>query len=73
RVSISLYKKGNNARIIIQDNGVGFELENLPEVHGFGLFRLKENAELLGGKFKIISNKGRGTKLDISLPCKENN
>ena len=73
RVSISLYKKGNYARIIIQDNGVGFELENLPEVHGFGLFRLKENAELLGGKFKIISNKGRGTKLDISLPWKEVN
>jgi len=73
RVSISLYKKGNYARIIIQDNGVGFELENLPEVHGFGLFRLKENAELLGGKFKIISNKGRGTKLNISLPWKEVN
>jgi signal transduction histidine kinase/ribosomal protein L22 len=73
RVSVSLYKKGNYARIIIQDNGVGFELENLPEVHGFGLFRLKENTELLGGKFKIISNKGRGTKLDISLPWKEIN
>ncbi len=73
RASVSLYKKGNITRIIIQDNGVGFELENLPYVHGFGLFRLKENTELLGGKFKIISNKGRGTKLDISLPWKEIN
>ena len=73
RASISLYKKGNNVRIIIQDNGIGFELENLPHVHGFGLFRMKENTELLGGKFKIISNKGRGTKLDIALPCEEKN
>ncbi len=73
RVSISLYKKGTNARIIIQDNGVGFEPENLSYMQGFGLFRLKENTELLGGKFEIISNKGRGTKLDISLPCKEKN
>jgi signal transduction histidine kinase len=71
RASVSLYKKGNYVRIIIQDNGVGFELENLPHVHGFGLFKLKENTELLGGKFKIISNKGRGTKFDITLPCEE--
>jgi len=69
RVSISLYKKDHNARIIIQDNGIGFDLDNQSFTSGFGLFRLKENAELLGGKFKIISKEGRGTKLDINLPC----
>ena len=69
RVSISLYKKDHNARIIIQDNGIGFDLDNQSFTSGFGLFKSKENAELLGGKFKIISKEGRGTKLDINLPC----
>jgi len=69
RVSISLYKKGNISRIIIKDNGIGFEPDSISLKDGFGLIRLKENTELLGGKFKIISKSGSGTKLNITLPC----
>lgn len=69
KVSISLQKKRDFARIIMKDNGTGFDVKSSYSSGGFGLFRLKENAELLGGKFKINSKKGRGTKLDITLPC----
>ncbi len=69
RASISFYKKENLARIIIKDNGIGFDPESPHLTRGLGLLRLKENTELLGGKFKINSKKGKGTKLNITLPC----
>ncbi len=62
--------------IIIFDNGVGFNAETVkisgPELTGgFGLFSMKERVALLEGDFKIVSEEGKGTKLNIVLPLND--
>ena len=70
RVSVSLDKKNEHLRIIIRDNGIGLDHEIFHFTSGFGLFRLKEKTELLGGKYRISSKKGKGTRVVIIFPCK---
>lgn len=68
RVNIAIRRENSHMRILIRDNGSGFDTGSLLPSSGFGLLRLKEMTELLGGKFKIISKKGRGVRLDMALP-----
>jgi signal transduction histidine kinase len=52
----------------ITDDGDGFDpLEPRPPPH-FGLTSMREQAESLGGEFKLRSAPGRGTALEILLP-----
>ncbi|HVP36242.1 MAG TPA: GAF domain-containing sensor histidine kinase [Terriglobales bacterium] len=71
RVSVSLDMKNEHLHIVVQDNGIGYEPANFHFTSGFGLFRLKEKTELLGGKFKIDSKRGEGTRVVIIFPCKK--
>jgi signal transduction histidine kinase len=71
RVNVSLDKKNEYLRIVIRDNGIGFNPEIFHFTSGFGLFRLKEKTELLGGKFGISSRRGKGTRVVIIFPCKD--
>lgn len=62
--------------IIIFDNGIGFNAETVkmtgPEfTGGFGLFSMKERVALLEGEFKIVSEEGKGTKINILLPLND--
>ncbi len=68
-------------RLAVEDNGVGFKVEEaLARQDSFGLSGMRERVALLGGSFEIKSypkngnvpldrrNKGRGTKVWITLP-----
>jgi signal transduction histidine kinase len=70
RVNVSLHKRNEHLHIVVQDNGIGLDPEIFHFTSGFGLFRLKEKTELLGGKFRISSKKGKGTRVVIIFPCK---
>lgn len=58
--------------IVIQDNGVGFDVEQTlartKDSAHFGLIGMRERVELLDGKMDIESGKGQGTKITISIP-----
>ncbi len=59
----------NRVKIMIADNGRGFDLENTKAKHsGFGLNGLQERVELLDGSFEIDSRPGDGTTILIVLP-----
>lgn len=68
REVVSLDQKGDNLRVIIQDNGIGFNPESSSFKEGYGLFELRETAKLLGGTAEIFAKVGEGTKLVITLP-----
>jgi signal transduction histidine kinase len=67
---ISLAKTDGEIRLALQDNGQGFDLEDLLSAdtvgRGFGLTSMKERAELSGGSFSIESNVGEGTTVRAS-------
>jgi two-component system NarL family sensor kinase len=59
-------------RLIVMDDGVGFDPGRLQaEVIGFGLAGIRERVESLGGEFQIESGPGRGTRLEIVIPARQ--
>jgi PAS domain S-box-containing protein len=71
-VRLSIGKKGDNIELTIQDNGMGFNLEEIlaqewPQ-RGLGLTSMRERAELSGGSFAIESTIGKGTTIKAAWP-----
>jgi signal transduction histidine kinase len=67
--SVLLEQRSKGIRVIIEDNGVGFD----PEAKAYspkslGLQGIRERIQLLGGKLTIESQPGQGTSLFIELP-----
>jgi PAS domain S-box-containing protein len=61
-------------RIIIEDDGAGFDEAKLniarDSARSFGLFNIRERLEYLGGRLKIRSEIGRGTRVTLFAPLK---
>ena len=53
--------------LTIQDNGIGFDMRSREASGHFGLVGMYERAELAGGKLKIESEKGKGTKVVLTI------
>ncbi len=65
----------NNLRLIVSDNGAGFDLNsviNQQDLGGFGLLNMKERVESFGGEIKIDSTPGEGTVVMATIPIKGN-
>jgi PAS domain S-box-containing protein len=54
--------------LTVSDQGPGFEMPTLGRTAGFGLLGIRERVELLGGRMKIRSAKGRGSTFLIAVP-----
>lgn len=72
--SVIIDRHSSNLRIIIEDNGVGFDPE-LVKVQGksLGLQGIRERAALFGGRLEIESAPTQGTSLYIELPLVSQN
>jgi signal transduction histidine kinase len=55
--------------LIIEDDGVGFDVEEQSHSHQrFGVTGMRERAMLLGGTFDIESRPGKGTTIAVRIP-----
>jgi PAS domain S-box-containing protein len=52
----------------VSDRGRGFDPQEIQAPTGFGLLSIRERVELLGGRMKIKSAKGRGATFQITVP-----
>jgi signal transduction histidine kinase len=50
------------------DDGRGFDPSNPHSGTSFGLKGMKERTESLGGQFRLTSERGRGTSVEVLLP-----
>jgi two-component system NarL family sensor kinase len=57
-------------RLEITDDGSGFDLDDLRDGHqeGFGLERMKDSVERLGGELLLRSRAESGTQVEVLLP-----
>jgi signal transduction histidine kinase/CheY-like chemotaxis protein len=55
-------------RVIVCDEGAGFDPVQLATTRGIGLFALRERLEMLGGQLEIESRSGHGTRVALSVP-----
>lgn len=70
-VNVHLDYQRKKARMIIRDNGKGFEMNNVHkggERVSLGLAGMQERALLLGGAVKVHSQPGYGTQVDAEIP-----
>jgi PAS domain S-box-containing protein len=67
RIVVSLVQRDDRLRIKIRDWGIGFEPERMAK-NRFGLPGIRERARLLGGRYRVKSQPGRGTLLFVEVP-----
>ena len=67
RVDIALRPTGRGVALSIRDDGVGFDPPQLPAGR-HGLAGMRERARLLGGRLRLESGAGRGTRLALGGP-----
>jgi len=60
-------ESNSHTTLIIQDDGIGFDARSKESTDHFGLIGMYERAELAGGKLKIESEKGNGTKVVLTI------
>jgi len=73
-VKVSISKVKDNIRVRVEDDGVGFDPIEVTSMAAkkaeFGLFSIRERLEQLEGLFEIDSRKGRGSKITMIAPLK---
>jgi len=73
-VNISVSSADGMLKLAVEDNGVGFKVEEaFARRESFGLSGMRERVALLGGRFRVESHpngtkRERGTKIRIELP-----
>lgn len=67
--SITITLSGNDSEIClsVSDNGVGFEQTGQDMPEHYGLINMQKRAEQLGGKFRLDSQPGQGTSVEVRL------
>jgi len=66
--SIQLNLFDDMLNIIIEDNGIGFDINTIKLKQGMGLQSIKTRIEHLEGSFEVDSKKGKGSTFIINLP-----
>jgi signal transduction histidine kinase len=68
-IVVSLGTNDGQARVTVEDNGVGFDpADPLVRTRRLGLTSMEERAEALGGKMRIKSKRGKGTRVQVEAP-----
>jgi len=74
RVRIELERDVREVRLLIEDDGHGFDTSThaKPGVGGgFGLKNIAERVRILGGRLKLDSKPGVGTRLEVAIPIRD--
>ena len=71
RAFIKIEDINGNIKILIYDNGIGFDLNLLDKKEGIGIKQIEARVQLMEGDFKIESMLDKGTQIEISIPTIE--
>jgi signal transduction histidine kinase len=69
-VNVQMSRDAGHVLLLVEDDGIGFSKTTLNhERPRFGLEGMRERVSMLGGKLRITSSKGKGTRLEIRVPA----
>lgn len=66
-MDIELHRRGDTVRLVIRDNGIGFDLNEKKQA-SYGLVNMEERVNELGGSFHVATAPGKGTRIEIRVP-----
>lgn len=67
-ISMQIIKHDNELNVMIEDNGIGFDIKNIEDFEGIGLKGIQTRIEFLNGSVHFDSSIGRGTTVIIDIP-----
>ena len=70
---VDLRKGGNRLFLSLSDKGRGFDAKEMRDRVGLGIRSMGERARLVGGRFQIHSEPGKGTRIDVCVPLQPEN
>jgi len=70
QVKVLLDVGDDRVRVSVEDNGKGFDPENVQQGTSLGLKLIRERAEMLGGNFELDSAVGRGARIAFAVPAR---
>lgn len=69
-MDIKLFHRSDSVKLLIRDNGIGFDLEAQKHA-AYGLVSIKERVNEIGGALNLVTAPGKGTRIDIRIPLIE--
>ncbi len=70
KVEISALSENGSLRLVLKDDGKGFDPENIPAGH-YGILGIRERIRLVGGQMEINSSSQSGTTLILTIPLND--
>ncbi|NEQ24667.1 MAG: sensor histidine kinase [Microcoleus sp. SIO2G3] len=70
QVEIQVFTTANSVNLVIEDDGRGFNLEQL-NGSGFGLQSMQQRVAAVDGNFQLKTEPGMGCRIAIKLPLKQ--
>jgi signal transduction histidine kinase len=72
-VTVQVARESKLVHVLVEDDGVGIQPKSATnkERQSFGLAGIKERIAMLSGVSRVISAKGKGTRIEITVPAGE--
>jgi two-component system NarL family sensor kinase len=70
RVAILLVATPERVRLVVEDNGRGFDASGIPEGR-HGIVGMRERAEMLGGTLEVRSGPEAGSRIEATVPLEK--
>ena len=68
QINVQLVIDENQIKLVVIDNGKGFDITILDTTKGLGLKLIQDRVEMLGGFFDIDSSPGQGCRVSFTVP-----
>jgi PAS domain S-box-containing protein len=70
-VRVQVHRESGGIRLVVEDTGDGFDLNQARKSGGLGLIGMEERVRLVDGNFSIRSQPGLGTTVEVFIPINE--
>ncbi len=68
KIGIQLIRHESDLSVLIEDNGIGFDVSKISEFEGIGLKNIISRVEFVNGSVNFDSTPGKGTTVVIEVP-----
>ncbi|WP_410488945.1 sensor histidine kinase [Algibacter sp. L1A34] len=65
---VNILKQKNGIKVLIRDNGNGFDIDDTITLNSLGLKTMTERINILKGRLSIKSKKNKGTAILVQIP-----
>jgi signal transduction histidine kinase len=67
-VQVSLIRAGEQIRLLITDEGKGFDVDHAIHNGGLGLVSMRERVRQVNGSIQFTSSPGKGARIEVNVP-----